>query len=138
MALANLRNRLPIVALVLGLAAWPQANPRAAGEEAGRGLPNDSATGRYQHTNRLINSDDPYLLLHVHTPVDWYPWGSEPLTTAKKEDKPIFVSIGYSTCYWYHVAERLIYSNSEIVQLMNQWFVNVKVDREQRPDVDLV
>jgi len=90
----------------------------------------------YPYTNRLIHSLDPYLLLHAHNPVDWYPWGAEALAKAKKENKPIFLSIGYSTCYWCHVAERTIYSNPRIAQLMNQWFVNVKVDREQRPDID--
>jgi len=70
--------------------------------------------------------------------VDWYPWGPEAFEKAKKENKPIFVSVGYSTCYWCHVAERTIYSNPEIAKLMNQWFVNVKVDSEQRPDVDRI
>jgi uncharacterized protein len=87
-------------------------------------------------TNRLINSNDPYLLLHAHNPVDWYPWGSEALERAKRENKPIFVSIGYSTCYWCHIAEREIYSNPAIAKLMNEWFINIKVDREQRPDLD--
>ncbi|MHB1174403.1 MAG: thioredoxin domain-containing protein [Sulfuriferula sp.] len=90
------------------------------------------------YTNRLINSHDPYLLLHAHNPVDWYPWGAEALEAAKHENKPIFVSIGYSTCYWCHVAEREIYSNPEIAKLMNQWFINIKVDREQRPDIDRI
>ncbi len=91
-----------------------------------------------EHTNRLIDSNDPYLLLHAHNPVDWYPWGPEALAKAKREDKPIFVSIGYSTCYWCHVAERTIYSDPAIAKLMNEWFVNIKVDREQRPDIDRI
>lgn len=90
------------------------------------------------YTNRLIHSNDPYLLLHAHNPVDWYPWGPEALEKARSENKPIFLSVGYSTCYWCHVAEREIYSNPDIARLMNQWFVNVKVDREERPDVDRV
>lgn len=90
------------------------------------------------YSNRLIHSSDPYLLLHAHNPVDWYPWGEEALARAKKENKLIFVSIGYSTCYWCHVAEREIYSNPEIAKLMNQWFINIKVDREQRPDIDRI
>jgi uncharacterized protein len=90
------------------------------------------------YTNRLIDSNDPYLLLHAHNPVDWYPWGPEALAKARREDKPIFVSIGYSTCYWCHVAERTIYSDPAIAKLMNEWFVNVKVDREQRPDIDRI
>lgn len=87
-------------------------------------------------TNRLAASADPYLRLHAHNPVDWYPWGPEAFAKAKAEGKPIFLSIGYSTCYWCHVAEKEIYSDPEIAALMNKWFVNIKVDREQRPDVD--
>lgn len=90
------------------------------------------------YTNRLIDSHDPYLLLHAHNPVDWYPWGPEALEKARRENKPIFISVGYSTCYWCHVAEREIYSNPEIAKLMNQWFVNIKIDREQRPDLDQI
>lgn len=88
--------------------------------------------------NRLINSNDPYLLLHAHNPVDWYPWGPEALEKAKRENKPIFLSVGYSTCYWCHVAERMIYAKPEFAKLMNEWFVNIKVDREQRPDLDRI
>ena len=88
------------------------------------------------HTNRLIHSASPYLLQHAHNPVDWYPWGEEAIAKARKENKLIFLSIGYSTCYWCHVAERTIYSNPAIAALMNQWFVNIKVDREERPDLD--
>ena len=87
-------------------------------------------------TNRLIYSASPYLLQHAHNPVDWYPWGEEAIAMAKKENKPIFLSVGYSTCYWCHVAERTIYSNPAIAALMNRWFVNIKVDREERPDLD--
>ena len=90
----------------------------------------------HKYTNRLIDSNDPYLLLHAHNPVDWYPWGTEALAKAKRENRPIFISIGYSTCYWCHVAERTIYSDPDIAKLMNEWFVNIKVDREQRPDLD--
>src|SRR3546814_11557030 len=78
------------------------------------------------YTNRLIDSPDPYLLLHAHNPVDWYPWGPDALAKAKRENKPIFLSVGYSTCYWCHVAERLIYSKPEMAKLMNAWFVNIK------------
>ncbi len=89
-------------------------------------------------TNRLIESNDPYLLLHAHNPVDWYPWGPEALAKAKKENKPIFLSVGYSTCFWCHVAERTIYSDPDVAKLMNKWFVNIKVDSEQRPDIDRI
>jgi uncharacterized protein len=88
--------------------------------------------------NRLIHSDDPYLLMHGHDPVDWYPWGAEALSRAKRENKPIFVSIGYSSCYWCHVAERELYSNPAIAGLMNKWFINIKIDREERPDLDSI
>ena len=95
-----------------------------------------AAATEAQHTNRLIDSNDPYLLLHAHNPVDWYPWGPEALDKAKREQKPIFLSVGYSTCYWCRVAEETIYSKQEFADLMNAWFVNIKVDREQRPDID--
>ena len=86
--------------------------------------------------NRLIGESSPYLLLHAYNPVDWYPWGEEAFERAREEDKPIFLSIGYSTCHWCHVMEREVFSNPEIAALMNQWFVNIKVDREERPDLD--
>src|SRR6185436_4104818 len=95
-----------------------------------------SVPPRTPPANRLIDSNDPYLLLHARNPVDWYPWGPEALAKAKRENKPIFLSVGYSTCFWCHVAEETIYSKQEFADLMNAWFVNIKVDREQRPDID--
>ncbi|MBI2503500.1 MAG: thioredoxin domain-containing protein [Candidatus Latescibacteria bacterium] len=92
--------------------------------------------GSWKYTNRLAHEISPYLLLHAHNPVDWYPWGEEALERAREEDKPIFLSVGYSTCYWCHVMERLVFSDPQIAALMNQWFVNIKVDREERPDLD--
>jgi uncharacterized protein YyaL (SSP411 family) len=86
--------------------------------------------------NRLAGESSPYLLLHAHNPVDWYPWGPEALEKARSEDKPIFLSVGYSTCYWCHVMERESFSNPETAALMNRSFVNIKLDREERPDVD--
>ena len=91
------------LAVIISMIAWPHASP--ADEASGRTLPADHAAGRYEYTNGLIDSNDPYLLLHAHNPVDWYPWGSEAFAKAKQENKPIFISIGYSTCYWCHVAE---------------------------------
>ena len=91
-----------------------------------------------KHTNRLINESSPYLLQHAHNPVDWYPWGEEALTKASKEDKPIIVSIGYSSCHWCHVMERESFENEQAANLMNQYFVCIKVDREERPDVDQI
>ena len=86
--------------------------------------------------NRLSRELSPYLRLHAHNPVDWYPWGEEALAKARHEDKPIFLSVGYSSCYWCHVMERLVFSDPAIAHLMNQFFVNIKVDREERPDID--
>jgi uncharacterized protein YyaL (SSP411 family) len=90
------------------------------------------------HTNRLIHEKSPYLLQHAHNPVDWYPWGEEAFGKARKEGKPIFLSIGYSTCHWCHVMERESFENEETAALMNDLYVNIKVDREERPDVDRV
>lgn len=96
----------------------------------------DKAPGDKAPANRLAKETSPYLLLHAHNPVDWFPWGPEAFAKAKKEKKLIFLSIGYSSCYWCHVMERLVFTNPEIAQYMNEHFVNIKVDREERPDVD--
>jgi uncharacterized protein YyaL (SSP411 family) len=94
------------------------------------------ATPQYKHTNRLINETSPYLLQHAHNPVDWYAWGEAALQRAKQEDKPILLSVGYSACHWCHVMERESFENEDIAALMNQHFVSIKVDREERPDID--
>lgn len=86
--------------------------------------------------NRLIDETSPYLLQHAHNPVDWYPWGDEALQRAKEEDKPILVSIGYAACHWCHVMERESFEHERIAEFMNEHFVCIKVDREERPDVD--
>jgi hypothetical protein len=86
--------------------------------------------------NRLINEKSPYLLQHAYNPVDWYPWSQEALDKAKAEDKPLFVSIGYSTCHWCHVMEMECFSDMQVAELLNQAFVCIKVDREERPDLD--
>ncbi|MFX1466662.1 MAG: thioredoxin domain-containing protein, partial [Promethearchaeota archaeon] len=86
--------------------------------------------------NRLIHERSPYLLQHAYNPVDWYPWGAEAFEKAKKEDKPIFLSIGYSTCHWCHVMARESFEDPEVAKLMNEAFVSIKVDREERPDID--
>src|SRR5438874_748607 len=88
------------------------------------------------HENRLIDETSPYLLQHAHNPVEWYPWGEEALKRAKEEAKPILLSVGYSACHWCHVMERESFENDEIAALMNQDFVCIKVDREERPDID--
>src|SRR5262247_3839859 len=81
-------------------------------------------------TNRLAGETSPYLLQHAHNPVDWYPWGAEAFARARKENKPIFLSIGYSTCHWCHVMERESFENEEIAKVLNSLFVCIKVDRE--------
>ncbi len=90
----------------------------------------------HAHTNRLIRETSPYLLQHAHNPVDWYAWGPEAFEAARAADKPIFLSIGYSTCYWCHVMERESFEKEQVGALMNANFISIKVDREERPDVD--
>lgn len=92
----------------------------------------------YKYTNKLINENSPYLLQHAHNPVNWYPWGEEALEKAKKEDKLLIISIGYSACHWCHVMEHESFENEEIAKIMNDNFVCIKVDREEHPDVDQV
>src|ERR1700754_1262017 len=89
-------------------------------------------------SNRLASETSPYLLQHAENPVEWYPWGDEALTRAREEDKPILVSIGYAACHWCHVMERESFEHPEIAALMNERFVCIKVDREERPDVDAI
>jgi hypothetical protein len=89
-------------------------------------------------SNRLINEKSPYLLQHARNPVDWYPWGDEAFEKAKQKDKPVFLSIGYSTCHWCHVMERESFEDEKVAGLLNDAFVNIKVDREERPDIDAV
>jgi uncharacterized protein YyaL (SSP411 family) len=91
-----------------------------------------------EHTNRLAREKSPYLLQHAHNPVDWYPWGEEAFSKARRENKPIFLSIGYSTCHWCHVMAHESFEDKETATIMNREFVNIKVDREERPDVDRV
>ena len=95
-------------------------------------------TAGHRYTNRLANETSPYLLQHAHNPVDWYPWGAEALERAKREDRPIFLSIGYSACHWCHVMERESFEDTAIAEQMNRDFVPIKVDREERPDLDEV
>ncbi len=104
--------------------------PSAAGDEG------DAGDAKHAHTNRLARETSPYLLQHAHNPVDWYPWGEEAFEKAREEGKPILLSIGYSACHWCHVMEHESFENEEIAAIMNELFVNIKVDREERPDVD--
>ncbi|MCP4439252.1 MAG: thioredoxin domain-containing protein [Aureispira sp.] len=93
---------------------------------------------QHKHSNHLAQETSPYLLQHAHNPVDWYPWGDEAFAKAKAEGKPILVSIGYSTCHWCHVMERESFEDEQVADYMNKYFVNIKVDREERPDVDSI
>ncbi len=130
---------------VLSVSAWLVVRSARSGPaDDGRGpaapavpaAPEDNSHPAPRHANRLISASSPYLLQHAHNPVDWYSWGEEALARAKAEDKPIFLSVGYSTCYWCHVMEREVFEDAEIAALMNALFINIKVDREQRPDLD--
>lgn len=116
--LIYLRGALWVPLLAAGLAAASPAAPDCA------------------KPNRLIDSGSPYLLQHACNPVDWHPWGPEAIDQARRENKPIFISVGYSTCYWCHVANRTLFQDPAIAALMNAGFVNIKIDREQRPDLD--
>src|SRR5689334_18794558 len=106
-----------------GLGAKPMSNQENKGAE-------------YRHTNRLIHETSPYLLQHAHNPVDWYAWGEEALAAAKTKDKPILLSVGYSACHWCHRMREESFENEDIARLINENFVSIKVDREERPDID--
>ena len=96
----------------------------------------EPAKGKPKHSNRLAKETSPYLLMHSHNPTDWYPWGPEAFEKARKEKKLVFLSIGYSSCYWCHVMERESFNNEAVAKLLNESFVCIKVDREERPDID--
>src|SRR3954451_2388855 len=91
-----------------------------------------------QHTNRLVHETSPYLRQHAHNPVDWFPWGEEALRRARALDRPIFLSIGYSACHWCHVMEHESFEDPEVGKILNDHFVSIKVDREERPDLDQI
>lgn len=122
------------------------ASPQGASEDSvsvtsgkrenGNTATKEHAGGERQPSNRLSRESSPYLLMHAHNPVDWYSWGPEAFEKAKTENKPVFLSVGYSSCYWCHVMERQVFSNQKIADYLNQHFVCIKVDREERPDVD--
>jgi uncharacterized protein len=121
-------------------AAEPPAarQPQSANKPAAATGPATASKPASRPANRLANETSPYLLLHAHNPVDWYPWGDEAFAKAKREKKPIFLSIGYSSCYWCHVMERESFLNDEVARELNGHFVAIKVDREERPDIDEV
>ncbi len=125
---------LSVAAMAFALA---QCTPGGAGERGSFTAMND-ASHAGEKPNHLIHEKSPYLLQHAYNPVDWYPWGDAAFEKARREKRPIFLSIGYSTCHWCHVMERESFENDSIAALLNRWFVPVKVDREERPDVDRV
>ena len=92
----------------------------------------------HKYTNALINETSPYLLQHAHNPVNWEAWSPEVLERAKKEDKPLLISIGYAACHWCHVMEKECFEDEEVAKMMNENFINIKIDREERPDVDQI
>jgi uncharacterized protein YyaL (SSP411 family) len=116
----------------------PGAVPTPRGRMTRRGPLLTDGTPAHEHTNRLVHETSPYLLQHAHNPVDWYPWGDEALARARRENRPILLSIGYAACHWCHVMERESFDNEEIAAIMNELFVSIKVDREERPDLDAV
>jgi uncharacterized protein len=105
---------------------------------AGSALADGPAPPKPKHTNRLIGESSPYLLQHAHNPVDWYPWGDEAFAKAKKEGKLVFLSIGYSSCHWCHVMEKESFEDEDVAKILNESYVCIKVDREERPDIDNV
>jgi uncharacterized protein YyaL (SSP411 family) len=115
-------------------ATHSDADPTPAGPRRSE----SAATEKREHVNRLAHEKSPYLLQHAHNPVDWYAWGEEAFAKARRENKPIFLSVGYSTCHWCHVMAHESFENEEVAAIMNREFVNIKVDREERPDVDRV
>src|SRR4030066_505858 len=136
---------IPIVAILVLFIFWVIksdwfCSKAISGEDKGGNLQvgEKEDTKTHKYSNRLAKEKSPYLLQHANSPVDWYPWGEEAFAKAKKENKPIFLSIGYSTCHWCHVMEKESFENEEIAQILNQNFVPIKVDREERPDVDNV
>ncbi len=131
MKLTSSRGLVGVLAIILvgiGIEVIPMINQHTMSKEV--------KTATSEHANRLIHEKSPYLLQHAYNPVDWYPWGAEAFEKAKKDNKPIFLSIGYSTCHWCHVMERESFEDPEVARLMNETFVSIKVDREERPDID--
>lgn len=125
-------------ALIL-LGVWTMTSPphsSFAQEEADHHAQLKNPDGSWKYTNDLIHETSPYLLQHAHNPVQWHAWGPKAFEMARQTGKPIFLSVGYSTCYWCHVMERQCFENPQIAAVMNEHFINIKVDREERPDVD--
>src|SRR5437762_904933 len=126
--------------LLVGAGAfWPASRAEAPASRGRASAETMGMTEPHPHDrkpNRLLHEKSPYLLQHAYNPVDWYPWGEEAFEKSRREEKPIFLSIGYSTCHWCHVMERESFENDSVAELLNRYFVAIKVDREERPDVD--
>src|SRR5687767_582932 len=129
---AMLNLLLSVIVLISLLGCVSGAQETKASESDGQ------PTAHPKYTNRLAKEKSPYLLQHAHNPVDWYPWGEEAFAKARREQKPIFLSIGYSTCHWCHVMAHESFEDPEVGRLLNEHFVAIKLDREERPDVDRV
>jgi uncharacterized protein YyaL (SSP411 family) len=123
-----------LIALIMGTGHLVFSDVLKAPVVAEEELEEPDVQSRY--FNKLIYEKSPYLLSHANNPVDWYPWGEEAFEKARKEDKPIFLSIGYSSCHWCHVMERESYMDFKVAELLNKVFIPVLVDREERPDID--
>ena len=125
--IACIRASVVALAVIVGNSTFAKSGDKQA-----------SKGGTPPFTNRLAKESSPYLLQHAHNPVDWFAWGPEAFAKAKKEGKLVFLSIGYSSCHWCHVMERESFENPEVAKLLNDWFVSIKVDREERPDIDSI
>ena len=126
-----MKNRLSIILLWLML-----VSAASCGQNQNQNKQTEMETHLY--TNELIHESSPYLLQHAHNPVNWYPWGDKALKKAKDENKMIIISIGYAACHWCHVMEKESYEDTAVARIMNEHFICIKVDREERPDVDQV
>ena len=132
-------NRGTVASLALaGALGLAGCHPESTKPVANNIVTAHAAVAALAHTNRLAREKSPYLLQHQHNPVDWYAWGEEAFAKARRENRPIFLSIGYSTCHWCHVMERESFENPAVAAYLNDHFVSIKVDREERPDVDKI
>ena len=130
------RTTIPVLIIVILL--WGATLLFPTGNFASSDTAKQTTSNKSVKHNRLINESSPYLLQHATNPIDWFPWGTEAFDKARREDKPVFLSIGYSTCHWCHVMEHESFSDPEIAELLNRNFISIKVDREERPDIDQV
>ena len=137
-ALMNQLSVVTLIAIALASECSAPAAPSPAQPQPPDTVSISSTSPSPQHTNRLAREKSPYLLQHQHNPVDWYAWGEEAFARARAEHKPIFLSIGYSTCHWCHVMERETFEKENVALFLNQHFISIKVDREERPDVDSI